>query len=51
MFVVTEYGYEKTLDHIKPERAVGKPVKGFEYRVPASWLKKGYVREVEVEKE
>lgn len=47
VFVVTEYGYKRTLDHIKPERAVGKPVKGFEYSVPRSWLEKGYVQEVE----
>lgn len=46
IFVCTEYGYENTLDHIKPERAVGEPVKGFEYSVPVSWVEKGYVEEV-----
>lgn len=42
-FVVTEYGYKKTPDAVKPEREVGKPVKGFEDKVPPSWIKKGYV--------
>ena len=44
-FVLTEYGYQKTPDHVKPERAVGEPVKGFENRVPVSWLENGYVVE------
>ena len=47
IFVVTNKGYEKTPDKVKPERAIGKPVKGFERSVPVSWLNKGYVEEVE----
>lgn len=43
MFVLTEKGYEKTPEHVKAERAVGEPVKGFEHRVPASWVEDGYV--------
>lgn len=42
-FVMTEYGYEKTPDHVKPERKVGEPIKGFETRVPTSWIEKEYV--------
>ena len=45
-FVVTEKGYECTPDDIKDERAVGKPVTGFEDKVPQSWVDKGYVVEV-----
>lgn len=45
-FVLTEKGYEKTPDHVKPEREVGKPVAGFERKVPSSWVEKGYVVEV-----
>ena len=45
-FLLTEYGYRKTPDHVKHERAVGKPVKGFESKVPVSWVMKGYVKEV-----
>lgn len=44
-FVVTERGYEKTPDKVKPERKVGEPIRGFEYRVPMSWIAKGYVEE------
>ncbi len=46
IFVLTEYGYEKTPCNVKSERAVGKPVKGFEYSVPASWIEKQYVEEI-----
>ncbi len=45
-FVLTEYGYEQTREEIKHERAVGKPVAGFEHEVPPSWVRKGYVKEV-----
>ena len=47
IFVLTNIGYEKTPNNIKTERVIGKPVKGFEYSVPASWLNKGYVEEIE----
>lgn len=50
-FVLTQKGYDATPDHIKPEREVGKPVfpsLGFTERVPASWIKKGYVEEVAI---
>lgn len=47
-FVLTKYGYEKTPDNIKSERKINKPLKGFEDRVPTSWIKKGYVTEVKV---
>lgn len=49
IFVLTNLGYEKTPNNIKSERAIGKPVKGFEYSVPASWLNKGYIEEIEEE--
>lgn len=49
IFVCTEYGYERTLEHIKEERAAGKPIPGFEYRAPVSWIEKGYVEEVKEE--
>lgn len=45
IFVVTPAGYERTLDHIKPERAVGKPIQNFETCVPISWVEKGWVEE------
>lgn len=45
-FVLTEYGYEKTQETVKHERAIGKPVKLFEEECPKSWVKKGYVEEV-----
>lgn len=44
-FVLTEYGYNKTPDSVKHEREIGKPVKGFETSVPATWVEKGYVIE------
>lgn len=46
MFVLTPYGMECTPDKIKAERKVDAPVKGYENRVPVSWVEKGYVREV-----
>lgn len=45
-FVLTVKGYERTPDRVKLERAVGKPVKGYEYSVSQSWIDKGYVEEV-----
>ena len=47
-FLLTEYGYQETSDHVKHEREVGKPVKGFETKVPASWIEKGYVKEATI---
>lgn len=47
-FVLTEKGYKKTPDNVKPERSIGKPLKGFEYSVPTSWFEKGYVEEVDL---
>lgn len=45
VFILTEYGYQKTPDHVKHERKIGKPVKGFETSVPATWIEKRYVVE------
>lgn len=45
-FVLTEHGYRNTPDKVKPERKVGEPIKGFEYKVPSLWIEKGYVEEV-----
>ncbi len=47
-FVLTEHGYEKTPCHVRGERRVGLPVKGFEFTCPASWIKKGYVKETRI---
>lgn len=44
VFVLTEEGYNATPERVKVEREVGKPIKGFEEKVPNSWLEKGYVR-------
>lgn len=44
-FVLTKEGYDATPDKIKKERAIGKPVKGFENKCPTSWVQKGYVVE------
>ncbi len=44
-FILTEIGYNATPDKIKSERKIGKPVKGYETSVPASWVEKGYVVE------
>jgi hypothetical protein len=43
IFVCTQKGYDKTPDPVKHERAPGRPIKGFAYSVPNSWLEKGYV--------
>lgn len=45
VFVLTEYGYYRTPEAVKPERTIGKPVPLFEKKVPISWVKKGYVEE------
>lgn len=42
-FVLTEKGYIRTLDHLKPEREIGKPIKHFEKAVPLSWYENGWV--------
>lgn len=44
-FILTEKGYCRTPDHIKHERKVGYPIKGFETSVPVTWIEKGYVIE------
>lgn len=44
-FVLTAFGYDHTLDYIKHERAAGTPIRGYENRVPVSWIEKGYVEE------
>lgn len=46
IFILTEKGYAETLEKVKPEREVGKPVRVFEDSVPASWVEKGYVKEI-----
>ena len=45
-FVLTEKGYRKTPDAVKPERKVGEPVRGFEKTVPVSWVNNGWVEEI-----
>lgn len=45
IFVLTQAGYDRTPDKIKSERAVGEPLRGYEDKVPASWIRKGYVEE------
>ena len=50
-FVLTENGYKCTPDKVKPERAAGSPIIGFEYKVPISWIEKDYVEEVEMKGE
>lgn len=47
-FVLTKKGYKKTPDKVKPERKAGYPVRGFERRVPTSWIEKGYVEEIKM---
>lgn len=42
-YVLTKKGYEHTPEKIRNEREIGEPIKGFETKVPYSWLKKGYV--------
>lgn len=46
VFILTEAGYKRTPEAVKRERSVGKPVPMFSTKVPASWVKKGYVKEV-----
>lgn len=48
IFVLTEKGYWNTPDKARKERKAGSPVKGYEYS--ASWIEKGYVEEVAVDK-
>lgn len=48
-FILTEKGYECSPEKVKAEREAGKPIKGFEYKVPESWLSKGYVVSVKDE--
>ena len=43
VFVLTEKGYIRTPDSVKPEREIGKPIKHFEKAVPLSWYKNGWV--------
>ncbi|GLG89146.1 hypothetical protein [Sellimonas catena] len=44
-FVLTDYGYSRTPEAVKKERKIGKPITGFEQKVPVSWIEKGYVEE------
>lgn len=44
-FVLTKKGYDKTPDHVKHERKIGAPIKGYELSVPTSWIQKKYVVE------
>ena len=46
IFVVTQKGYDKTPDSVKPEREIGKPIRNFEKQVPISWIEKGWVENV-----
>lgn len=46
IFVLTKKGYEKTPCRVKPEREIGKPIREFEYKVPPSWIEKGYVEQI-----
>lgn len=45
-FILTGKGYRKTPDEIKAERKEGEPIKGFEKKVPSTWVEKGYVVEM-----
>ena len=44
-FVLTEHGYRQTPQKARPEREIGKPIKGYETSVPRSWVGKMYVVE------
>ena len=44
-FVLTYTGYMKTPQKVRPEREIGKPVKGFETSVPRSWITMNLVKE------
>lgn len=46
IFVLTKKGYEQTPCRVKPEREIGKPIREFEYKVPSSWIEKGYVEQI-----
>lgn len=50
-FVLTQKGYDRTPEHIKHERAVGKPVHNYKEYAPVRWVEKGWVKEVEKERE
>ena len=45
IFVLTEKGYNAT-PHLKKERKIGEPLKGFEKRVSNTWLNNGWVEEI-----
>ena len=50
-FVVTEDGYSFSVNcnqKLKEERAVGRPIKRYEFSVPDTWLENGWVREAEI---
>ena len=47
-FVLTESGYNKTPDRVKPEREIGKPIGFAEFEVPHSWINNGWVKEEEM---
>ena len=49
--MLTDHGYECTPADIRPEREIGKPVKGFERRVPLSWIEKGFVEVLDEHRE
>ena len=38
-FALTKKGYDATPEPVKCERKVGQPIKGFETKVPESWVK------------
>lgn len=46
IFVITKKGYEQTPCRVKTEREIGKPIREFEYKVPQSWIEKGYVEQL-----
>lgn len=46
LWSLTKKGYEATPENVKKERKVGQPIIGFEKRVPASWIEKGYVEQI-----
>lgn len=45
VFILTEKGYKATPDKIKFQRKIGKPLKGYEDKVPNSWVENGWVRQ------
>lgn len=44
-WVLTEKGFAATPKNVKPERKIGEVIKGFETRVPGSWVINGWVKE------